>query len=137
MFQLRSILATLCNRIKSVRIDILSTLNQVSIISSQKPKLALLNPSDLKVLLTKVEKQLVSHPRLALPQWEGESICYMYKFMKRQSFMLSDTLYVMLHISLADKSYQFNLYKIHSIHISLPNSKKIVQILHPGRMPCN
>ena len=68
MFQLRSHLATLQSKINSVRIDILSILNHVSVISSQKLKPALLNPSDLKLLVTKLENQLVSHPRLALLQ---------------------------------------------------------------------
>ena len=82
MFQLRSHLVTLCNGIHSVKIDILSILNQVSVISSQKLTPALLNPLDLISLLIKLETQLVSHPRLALPQWNGENIWYMYKFMK-------------------------------------------------------
>ena len=63
----RSNLATLYHGIHSVRIDISSILNQISVISSQKLKPALLNPSNLKLLLTKLENQLVSHPRLALP----------------------------------------------------------------------
>ena len=70
MFQLRSHLATLCNGINSVRIDILSILNQVLVISPQKLKHALLNPLDLKPLLTELQNQLVSYPRLTLPQWE-------------------------------------------------------------------
>ena len=55
MLQLRSHLATHCNGINSVRIDILLILNQVLVISSQKLKPALLNPLDLKLLLTKLE----------------------------------------------------------------------------------
>ena len=98
MFQLRSHLATLSNGINSVRIDILSILDQVSIISLQEMKPTLLCPSGLKLLPTRLENQLVSHPRLALPQWEGINIWYMYKFMKLESLMWSDTLYVMLHI---------------------------------------
>ena len=98
MFQLRSCLATLHNGINSVKIDILSILDQVSIVSSQKLKPALLNALDLGPLLTKLETQLVSHLRLALPQWNGENIWYMYMLMKLQSFMMSDTLYVMLYI---------------------------------------
>ena len=82
MFQLRSHLATLHNGINSIKIDILSILNQILVISSQKLKPALLNPLDLKSLLTKLETQQVSHPRFALPQWNGENIWYMYKFMK-------------------------------------------------------
>ena len=74
MFQLKSLLATLCNGTNSVRIDILSFLNQVLVKSSQKTKPALPNPSDLKLLLIKLENQLVSHPELVLPQWEGENI---------------------------------------------------------------
>ena len=70
MFQLRSHLVTLQSGINSVRIDILSILYQVLVISSEKLKPALLNPSDLKLLLTKLENQVISHPRLALPQWE-------------------------------------------------------------------
>ena len=66
------------------------------VISSQKLKPALLNPSDLSLLLTKLENQLVSHPRLPLPQWDSKNIWYMYTFMKLQSFMLSHTLYVVL-----------------------------------------
>ena len=50
MFQLRSHLATLCNGINSVKIDVLSILDQVSVFSSQKLKLALLVPLDLKSL---------------------------------------------------------------------------------------
>ena len=120
MFQLRCYLATLQSGINSVRINILSILNQVSVISSQKLKPALLNQSDLELLLTKLENQLLSHPQLALPQWEGEDIWYMYKFMKLQSFMFSDTLYVVLHIPLVNKSLQFNLYRIHNIPVVHP-----------------
>ena len=95
----------------SVRIDILLILNHILVISSQKLKPAVLNPSDLKSLFTKLENHLVSHARLALPQWEGENIQYMFKFMKLQSFMMmSDILYVMLlDIPLVDKLLQFNL----------------------------
>ena len=63
MFQLRSHLVTLHNGINSVKIDILSILNQCLVISSQTLKPVLLNPLDLKSLLTKLETQLVSHPR--------------------------------------------------------------------------
>ena len=82
MFQLRSHLATLWNNIDSVRIGNLSILNQVSVISSQNLNPALLNPSDFKLLFTKLENQLVSHCRLVLPQWQGENIWCMFKFMK-------------------------------------------------------
>ena len=74
MFQLRSLLVTLPNGIHLVRIDMLSILNHVLVISSQKLTHALLNPLDLISLLIKLETQLVSHPRLALPQWNGENI---------------------------------------------------------------
>ena len=80
MFQLRSHLATLHNEINLVRIDILSIVNQVLVISLQKLKPALLKQSDLKSLLTKLENLLVLHPRLALSQREGEIIWYMYTF---------------------------------------------------------
>ena len=73
MFQLRSHLATHHNGINSVKIDILSILNQVLVISSQKLKPALLSPLDLKSSLTKLETQLVSHPRLALHQLDSEN----------------------------------------------------------------
>ena len=76
MFKLRSYLAMLCNGIHSVRIDILSILNQVLVISSQKHIPTLLNPLDLISLLIKLGTQLVSHPRLALPEWNGENIWY-------------------------------------------------------------
>ena len=65
MFQLRSYLATPCNGISLVKTDILSIWDEVLIICSQKPKPVLLNPLVLKLLLTKLEIQLVSHPRLA------------------------------------------------------------------------
>ena len=61
MFLLRSHLATLHNGINSVKIDVLSILNIVSVISSQKLKPALLNSLDLKSLLTKLKSQLVPH----------------------------------------------------------------------------
>ena len=58
--------------INSVKIDTLTMLDQVSVISSQKLKPTLLNPSYLKLFLTKLESQIVSHPWLVLPKWEGE-----------------------------------------------------------------
>ena len=79
MFHLKCHLATLHKSVNSDQIDIISFLGQVSIISSQKLKPVLLNFLDLKSLLTKLESQLISHPRLALPQWNGENIWYMYK----------------------------------------------------------
>ena len=54
----------------------LSILNQVSVIGSQKLTPALLNPLDLISLVIKLETQLASYPRLALPQWNGENIWY-------------------------------------------------------------
>ena len=104
MFQLIKCLVTLCSGIHLVKIDILSILIQVSVISSQKFMPALLNPLDLISLLIKLETHLVSHPRLALPQWNGKHIWYMYIFLKLQSFIMSNTLYVVLHIPLVDKS---------------------------------
>ena len=74
LFQLRSHLGTPQSRINSVRIGFLSILYQVSVISTQKLKPILLNPSVIKPILTKLESQLVSHPQLTLPQWEGENI---------------------------------------------------------------
>ena len=124
MFLLRSRLATLQSGIILVRVDILSILGQISVISSQNHKPTLLNPSDFKPSLTKLEDQLLSHPDLALPQWKGENIWYMYKFMKHQSFMLVETLYVVLHIPLVDKSLQFSLYRIHKIPLVHPVLKK-------------
>ena len=88
MFQLRSQLTTLHNGIHSVKIDILIILSQVLVIISPKLTPSLLNPLDLISLLIKLENQLVSYPRLALPQWNGENIWYMYKFMKLWSFMI-------------------------------------------------
>ena len=99
-------------------------LDQVSVISSQKLKPTLLNPSDLKLLLAYLEGQLVSYSHLALPQWEGDNLWYMYKFIKLQSFMFSDTLQVVLHIPLVKKSLQFNLYRLHNIPLVYPVLKK-------------
>ena len=123
-FHLRSHLATLCNGMNSVKIDIISILDQVSIIISQKLKPVLLNLLDLISLLTKLEIQLVLHPRLALPQWNGQNIWYIYHVMKLRSFMMSDILYVMLYIILVDKLLQFNFYTIHNIPLVHPILKK-------------
>ena len=82
MFQLRCHLATLHNRIHSLKIDILPILNQISVINSQKLTPALSNSLDLTSLLIKLGTTLVSHPRLALPAWYSDNIWYMYKFMK-------------------------------------------------------
>ena len=125
MFQLRSCLTTLHNGIHCLKIDILSILNQMSVICSQKLTLALLNPLDLTSLIIRLEAKIISHPRLALPEWDGENIWYMYKLMKLQSFMMSDTLYVVLHIPLIDKSLQFHFFRIHNIplvHLTLQKS---------------
>ena len=122
MFQLRSHLASLHNGINSVTIDILSIINQVSVISSQKLKPALLNPSDLKLLFTKLENQLVSYPRSALPQWKGENIWYIYIYIYIYIYVHETyILHVVRHPvccgahPLVDKSLQFNLYRIHNI----------------------
>ena len=40
--------------------------------------------------------------------------------MKLQSFMMSDTLYLVLHIPIVDTSLQFNLYGIHNISLVHP-----------------
>ena len=45
--------------------------------------------------------------------------------MKLQSFMLSDTLYVVLNIPLVDKSLQFNLYRIPNIPLVYTVLKKL------------
>ena len=108
------------------KIDILSILNQISAISSQKLTPALLNPLDLTSLLIKLEIKLVSHPRLALPAWQSENIWYMYKFMKLRSFIMSDTLYVVLHIPLVDTNHcNFTFFRICNIllvHLTLQKS---------------
>ena len=44
--------------------------------------------------------------------------------MKLQPFMLSDTLYLVLHVPLVNKSLQFNLYRIHNIPLVHPILKK-------------
>ena len=124
MFQLRSHLATLHNGIHSVKTEILSILNQVSVISSQKLTPALLSPLDLISLLIRLETQMASHFRLTLPQWNSENIWYMYKFIKLQPFMMSDTLYIALHIPLVDKSLQFHLFRIHNVPLVHPVLKK-------------
>ena len=125
MFQLRNHSVTLQGGMNSVRIDLLSILDHVLVISSQKLKPTLLNPSDFKLLLTKLKSQLVLHPQLALPQWKGENIWYMYKLMKLQSFMLLDTLYIVLHILLVNKSLQFNLYRKHNTPLLHPVLEKL------------
>ena len=63
MFHLRSNLATLYGRIHCFNKDILSILNQISVMSSQKLTPALLNPLDLTSLPIKLENILASHPR--------------------------------------------------------------------------
>ena len=128
MFQLKSHLATRHNGIHSLKIDLLSFINQHSIKSSQKHIPALLNPLDLISLLIKLETQLVSHPRLVLPEWNGENKWYMYKFMKLRSFMMLDTPYVILHIPLVDKSLQFHLFRIHNIPLVHPVLKNLSNI---------
>ena len=72
----------LCKRINSLRINILSIINQHFVIDSLKLTPALLNSLDLKSILIKLETKLVSHPRLPLPAWHNENIWYMYKLMK-------------------------------------------------------
>ena len=120
MFQLRSHLVTLGNGIHLVRIDILSILNQVLVISFQKLTPTLLNLLNIISILIKLEVQLMSHPRLALHEWNGGNIWYIYKFLKLQSFMMSNTLYVVLQILLVDKSIQFYLFRIHNISLVHP-----------------
>ena len=121
MFQLRSCLVTLHSGMHSVKIDILSIL---SVISYQKLTPTLLNPLGLTSLLIKLETQLVSHSRLALPQWNGENTWYMCKFIKLWSFMKSGTLYTILHTPLVDKSLEFHLFRIQNIPSLHPGLKK-------------
>ena len=62
LFQIRNHLATLHNGLNSLRKNVLSIINQVSVICSQKLIPALLSPHDLTSLLTKLESKLISHP---------------------------------------------------------------------------
>ena len=73
---------TLWNGFNSLRTSILSIINQVSFIHSQKLTPALLSPIDITFLLIKLETKSVLHHRLALPAWHGEDIWNMYKFIK-------------------------------------------------------
>ena len=127
LFQFRSQLASLHNGLNSLRINILSIIHQVSVISSQKLTPALLSPHDLTSLLTKLETKLISYPQLALTAWHGENIWCMYKFMKLQSFIISNTLYTVLHTPLVDKSLQFHIFRIHNIPLVHPTLKKSFQ----------
>ena len=61
MFQLRSHLATLHNGLNSLRISILSIINHISVINSQKLAPVLLSPLDLTSLLIKLETKLLCH----------------------------------------------------------------------------
>ena len=131
MFQLRNHLVTLWNRLNSPRINILSMIIQILVIISQKLTPALLIPFDLTSLLITLETKLVSHPSLALPAWHSENIWYMHKFMRLQSFIISDTLYAVLHIPLLHKSLQFHLFQIHNILLVHPTLQKSFQyIIH-------
>ena len=120
MFQLRSHLATLHNGINSLRIDILPIIYQISAIHLQKLTPALLNPLALISLFIKLETKLISHPRLTLPAWHSGNIWCMYKFIKLQSFMMSDTLYAVLHIPFFDRSLQFQLFRIYNVPLVHP-----------------
>ena len=51
----------------------------------------------------------------------------MYKFMKLWSFMMSDTLYAVLHIPLINKSLQFHLFRIHNIWLVHPTLQQSFQ----------
>ena len=82
MLQSTSHPVILCNGIHSLKIDILSILNQISVISSQKLTPSLLTPLNLTSLLIKLETKLVSHPRVVLPAWHSENSWYIYKFVK-------------------------------------------------------
>ena len=66
----------------------------------------------------------MSHPQLALPEWNDKNIWYMSKFMKLQPFIMTNTLYVVLHIPLVDKSPQFYLFRIHNMPLVHPIIKK-------------
>ena len=127
LFQLRSYLVSLCDGLTFLSISILSIINQILIRSSQKLAQVLLNPLDLTSLLIKLETKLVSYPRLALHAWHSENIWYMYKFMKLQSFIISDTLYAVSHILLVDKSLQFHLFQIHNIPLFHLTLQKLFQ----------
>ena len=115
---------TLHTGIHSVKIDILSILNRVSVKSPPKCTPALLNPLDLISLLITLETQQVSYPTLALPQWNGENIWYGCTFRKLWSFMMLDILYAAVHTYLVDKSLQFHLFRIHNIPLVHPILKK-------------
>ena len=127
MFQYRSCLATLHNGLNSLRTSNLSIINQISVISSQKLTPTLLSPHDLTSLCIKLETGLVSYPMLALPVWHGKNIWYMYKFMRLQSFIISDTLYAVIYIPPLDRSLQFHLFQIYNIPLVLPTLQKSFQ----------
>ena len=126
LFQLRSHLVTLHNGLNPLRINV-SFFNNKSSLRDQftGTNHIPIKPHDLTSLPTKLEVKLISYPQLPLPVWYSENIWYMYKFMKLQLFIVSNTLYTVLHMPLVHKSLQFHLFRIHNIpivHVMLKKS---------------
>ena len=65
----------------------------------------------------------MSHPRLALPEWNGKNVVHVQIY---ETVIIHDVehLCFVLHISLVDKSLQFYLFGMHNIPLVHPILRK-------------
>ena len=81
----------------------------------------IISPSDLRKLLTEVERDLIGHLKLELPtSYDGKNIWTYYKVLGIVRMVYWDALFVMTPAPLIDKSQWLMVYKIHSLTILMP-----------------
>ena len=64
----------------------------------------IISPSDLRKLLTEVERDLIGHPKLGIPtSYDGKNICTCYKLLRIVSMIYQDALFIIIPVPLIDK----------------------------------
>ena len=85
--------------------DLDAVYKYMTTLSSDTLSPMIISPSDLRKLLTGVETDLTGHPKLGLPtSYDGKNIWTYYKLLRIVSIVYQDALFVIIPVSLVDKS---------------------------------
>ena len=117
MLQIQSQLSTLLVGL----IHLEEVYKYMTTLSSNVLSPSIISPVDLRQLLMEVEQDLLGHPKLGLPSnHEGKGVWDYYRLLKIKSLVYRDALFVVLSVSVIDKSQTLTVYKIHNLSILVP-----------------
>ena len=121
MLQIWSQLSTLLVGIIQLNKDLEEVYSYITTLSSNVLSPSIISPLDLRQLLIEAKQDLVGHPKLGLPSnYEGKGVWDYYRLLKIKSLVYRDALFVIVLVSLIDKSQTLTVYKIHNLSILIP-----------------